>query len=541
MGEAFANRPTTVADYLAILRRRKWIVLLPPLVGAFAAFVLSSRQQPMYRATAQVYVKRSSVVAAVLPVSDPSLGDPTRYLATLANLASSPELASRVAGAAGIPGMTPGRVLGESKVSPAPDADLLYVSVQDRDPGIARRLANTYATEFTKYTKETATATIDEALRSLQARIKSLATHGQANSALYAQLLQQQSQLDTVGKLLAGNTSVLRPADGAGKTRPKPQRDGLLGGLFGLVLGVALAFLAEALDRRIRSEEEIEEALALPLLARIPTPARSLRKADKLVMLAEPASVHAETFRKLRTSVEFLNADRAARTIMVTSAVEREGKSTTIANLAVALARSGRRVVLVDLDLRRPLLNRFFRVSAGPGITDVAIGRAKAADAIRPIALTTVADSHRSISVNGRPAAAAAAFNGEQSVEGVLHFLPAGTIPPSAGEFLADDRISAALDELVGQFELVLIDAPPLLAFGDAMTLSAKVDALLVVTRLAKVDRSLLHELGRQLHNSRAAPLGYVVTGVEHSDSYRYMYDAYAYEVRPPIRDKQRA
>jgi succinoglycan biosynthesis transport protein ExoP len=527
MKEPFKDRPTTVADYFAIVRRRKWIVLLPILAAGIFAFVISSGHSPLYRASARILVDRTSPVTAITNVGDPSLGDPIRFLTTQANIASSPELAARVA--ADLPGVTTRQVLDEIDVTPSSDSDLLYVSAEDRSPALAVRLANTFASEFTRFTKERATARIDDALVSLQGRLKSLAAHGRADTPEYQELAQQQSQLSILGKLLAGNTSVLRPSADAGKVRPRPKRDAMLAALFGAVLGLALAFLAEALDRHVRSEHELEEAFGLPLLARIPKPARKLRKADELVMLKEPGSVQAETFRKLRTSLEFVNPEVAARTIMVTSAVAQEGKSTTLANFGVALARGNRRVVLVDLDLRAPFLSRLFHVTGRPGITDVAVERATLAQAIRPIALSPLRATDAS--VNGGPPGSTPS-NGRAPVEGLLHLLPAGTIPPSADEMLQDPRVVSVLDELAARFEFVLIDAPPLLAFGDAMILSAKVDAMFAVARLGKVQRPILHEFSRQLQSCQANLLGYVVTGVEHSDSYKYMYEGYAYDAR---------
>jgi succinoglycan biosynthesis transport protein ExoP len=531
MAEAFSNRPTTVADYLGILRRRKWIVLVPPIAAALAAYALSTGQSPLYRAAAQVLVNRASVVTSITGV-DPSGGDANRFLATQASIARSPELAQRVAAASNIAGMTAGRVLAESAVTPSTDSDLVEIAVQDRDPNVAARLANIYATQFTQFSKERATQYIDDALNSLEVRIKSLAAHGQAGSALYASLIQQQGQLATVGKLLAGSASLLQPAEGAAKIRPRPRRNAILGFLFGGVVGLALAFLAEALDRRVRNEHEIDDALGIPLLARIPQPPRSLQKTNDLVMLREPVGAQAETFRKLRTSIEFVNPDGAARKIMVTSAMEQEGKSTTIANLGVALARGNRRVVLVDLDLRRPYLSRLFHVGGRPGITDVALNRVQLAQALRPIGLATGLEGP---SPNGNHATS----NG-RAADGVLHLLPAGTIPPSAGETLRDERLLAVLDELASTFDIVLIDAPPLLAFGDTMTLSSHVDAIFGITRLGRVQRPILHEFARQLHTCQARLLGYVLTGVEHSESYRYMYEAYQYYAKGAPRAKER-
>jgi polysaccharide biosynthesis transport protein len=319
--------------------------------------------------------------------------------------------------------------------------------------------------------------------------------------------------------------------------RPRTKRNALLGFLLGGLLGVGLGFLGEALDRRVRSEHEVTDVLGLGVLGRIPSPPRKLRKANQLVMLAEPTSVHAETIRKLRTSIEFVNLEHGARTFMVTSAVPQEGKSTTIANLAVSFARAGRRVALVDLDLRRPFLSRFFGVGLRPGITDVVVKRASLDEAMRSIALAPLAQSYPAATGNGRRSGySGGTSNGRSDLNGILEVLPAGTIPPSAGEFLEQERVGEVLDEIRDQFDVVLVDAPPLLSFGDGMTLSGVVEALFVVIRLPAMQRPLLDELGRQLKNCRAIPLGCVLTSVEHHESYRYVYEAYGYETRPRLR-----
>jgi succinoglycan biosynthesis transport protein ExoP len=531
--EPAANRPTTLGDYLAILGRRKWIIITLPLVAAIAAVVSSSSQTPLYRAKAEVLVRRSSIVTSVTNVQDPSLGDPTRFLTTQSSIARDPELAARVVAAAGIPGLTADGFLGESSVAPEANADLLDIFVSDRHPRDAVLLANTYATELSKYKTELDTEQINEAVKALQKRAQALRASGGANSVAYATLLQYQGTLVTVGKLLASNTRVLQPAAGAPKVSPRPRRSGILGALFGGILGIGLALLAETLDRRVRSEQEIEETVGLPLLGRIPRPGRRLRKRTELALLSDPRSVDAETYRKLRTSIEFVNIDRGAQTIMVTSGVQQEGKSTTIANLAVAFARAGRRVALVDLDLRRPLLHRFFHVGSAPGLSDVAMRRMSLAEATRTIALGHEHASFPKGANGGRPAFSPGA-NGKSQVEGVLHLLPAGTLPPSPSEFLEDTRVAGVLAELATEFDLVLVDAPPLLAFGDAMSLSAHVDAMFVVVRLNVVQRPTLRELARQLENCRAAKLGFVLTGVSHADTYRYGYEAYGYDVRAP-------
>jgi succinoglycan biosynthesis transport protein ExoP len=541
MTDAFASRPTTLADYVAILRRRKWIILLPLLVAPAMAVILSSRQQSLYQASTEIYVKRADIAAAVAGVTDPTLQvDPVRFLKTQASVAGDPKLAQRVVAVAGVSGISAGALLGSSSVTPDPDADLLAVAVTNGNPDAAVRLSNVYANEFTKYRTELDTARINDALEGVKARITSLRAHGVSiDSPSYATLLDSQTRLETVGKLLADNTYVLRPAVGAGKVSPQPKRNGVIGFLLGGILGLGLAFVAEALDKRVRSERELAEALGLPLLGRVPRPSRRLRKANSLAMLAEPRSIAAEPVRALRTNIEFANLERNARTIMVTSAVQREGKSTTIANLAVALVRAGRRVALVDLDLRRPFLHRFFRIKSSPGLTDVLLGRLKLSDAMRAVPVAA-APGPRSTTPTKFPVASNSS-NGHGQLDGVLTVLPAGTIPPDPGELVGTDALGELLDALRDQFDFVLIDAPPLLVVGDAMTLSARVDAIFAVTRLKIVHRGMLRELSRLLDACPAEKFGYVVAGAELGESYGYAY-AYGYAATEPERvEKQRA
>ena len=542
MSDAFSNRPTSLADYLAIFRRRRWTIALPLVLVPALTLALSAAQKPLYQASAEIYVKRGDSAAAIAGVTDPTLQvDPTRFLKTKASVVRDPRLAERVVAKAGVPGMTPGSFLGSSSVTPNPGADLLEVAVKSPEVQSAVRLVNTYANEMTSYLTEIDTARINDALENVKTRIRTLRAQGVTlGSPAYATLLQNQTQLETVGKLLANNTQVLRPAVGAEKVRPRTRRNSILGLFFGGFLGIGLAFLAEALDKRVRSEREVDEALGLPLLGRIPKPDRRLRQAGDLVMLAEPRSMAAEPIRKLRTNVEFMNLERNARTIMVTSSIQREGKSTTIANLGIALARGGRRVALVDLDLRRPYLNRFFlTVPATPGITDVVLGRLELSDAIRPVPIPTPDPrAGRRGNVRIGVPVAADSTNGHGRLDGVLNVLSAGTLPPDAGEFVGTEPVSRILEALGEQFDYVLIDAPPLLAVGDAMTLSAAADAMFVMVRLNVVHRGMLKELARLLEGCPAEKLGYVLAGAELGEGYGYPY-AYEYEQPEPERSRR--
>ncbi len=314
---------------------------------------------------------------------------------------------------------------------------------------------------------------------------------------------------------MSGNAASRTSATDAPKIRPTPVKTGIIGAILGLIVGVGLAFLSNALDTRIRSAEELAEILGLPLLARISAPPRSLQRANDLAMMSEAPGVHAESYRKLRTSFDFANLRHQAQTVMITSALPQEGKSTTIANLAVALARSGRQVALVDLDLRRPILASFFDLEGQAGVTDVVLGSVSLEEALTPISLDESGMERRRATRD----------------PGRLEVLPAGTIPPDPAEFASTPSLADVLADLKERADVVLVDAPPVLAVSDAMTLSATVDAMIVVARANLVRRPMMTELRRQLAAAPCLKLGFVFTDAEADEQYGYGY--YGYDGTP--------
>jgi Mrp family chromosome partitioning ATPase len=236
------------------------------------------------------------------------------------------------------------------------------------------------------------------------------------------------------------------------------------------------------------------------------------------VILEEPHGAKSEPFRVLRTNLDFVNLERHAKTIMVTSAVAGEGKSTTAANLAIALTQTGRDVVLVDLDLRQPFIDRFFDLNGQPGLTSVALGTARLEAALAQIV-------HRSMPRRG-------SSEDDDHATGSLEFLRAGLIPPNPGEFVSSKTVAEILERLRDRADIVLIDAPPLVGIGDALALSAKVDALILVTRLNLLKRPLLNELDRLLASTPAHALGFVVTEAESEQGYGYGYGSHHYKLK---------
>lgn len=238
-------------------------------------------------------------------------------------------------------------------------------------------------------------------------------------------------------------------------------------------------------------------------------------------MLDEPNQPSAEPYRMLRASLELARPEDC-RLFMVTSAVEAEGKSTTAANLAVAMARAGQHVVLMDLDLYRPGLERWFRLPSRPGLTDVAKGTVELEQAFRPVSLRpvppaalTLAETSTVTSLNGHRRA------------GKLELLARGAPPESPGEFVSTSEFQALMESVRERADVVIVDGPPLLLSGDGLLLSSKLDALLVVARANVLKEREVQELERMLSSSPAPKLGLVVTGsVSAAGSYYYRYRA---------------
>jgi len=287
--------------------------------------------------------------------------------------------------------------------------------------------------------------------------------------------------------------------------RPKKKLSVVLAVGLGLVLGLGAAFVRENMDTRLRTREELQELTdgvpVLGLIPRIPEAVngRVVRRAApdrapggvlqaRLVAGRDPRSPISEAYRSLRTNISFATVDRVPKTLVFTSALPGDGKSTSSSNLAITLAQQELRCLLVDADMRRGVLNEVLGVRREPGLSNVLLGRAPLEDAIQRIEL------------------------GEGVV---LDFLPTGTLPPNPAELVGSERMRALLERLEASYDAVILDAPPLNAVTDAALLGTNADGVIVVARAGVTDRAAVAFAMEQLRNVRAPVLGTVLNDID--------------------------
>lgn len=491
-------------EWLALLSRRRWVVVTAVVVTTLTAYVISRSEQRLYQATATVLVSEQNQAAAVLNLATTNTSPPDRYAATQAALARVGQVAAMAVAAAHVPGRTPGGLLADSSVTANPTADLLSFSVTDPQPLVAQKLATAYANAFTEYRRRLDTSALTAALGDVHKKLAQLDAVGQGSSALARQLTSTMHELEAMNALQESGASavVVGPAGGASMVQPRPTRNVALGLIAGLALGVALAFLSDALDTRVRSTEELHEQLGLPLLGDIPHwRSRSASAGGTLATLSDPEGASAEAYRILKTNLDITQLQHDVSSIVITSTEEGEGKTTTAANLAVTLARSARHVILVDLDLRSPGVARFFNLPAEPGLTGVAVGDVLLSDALNVV------------DVNADTAPAEG---------GLLEVMTVGVPPPDPGAFLSSRFVADMLQRLAERCDVLLVDAPPMLGIGDAMTIATRTDAILLVAELNHVRRATVAETRRVLDGCPTLALGVVATGSNGADRYGY-------------------
>ncbi|MGH9124820.1 MAG: polysaccharide biosynthesis tyrosine autokinase [Acidimicrobiales bacterium] len=325
-------------------------------------------------------------------------------------------------------------------------------------------------------------------------------------ASLNATLASDQTQLiQSQAPTNQGGAQILAPAPvPSTPTKPHPKRTAAEGLAVGIVLAFGLAFLVDYLDNRVRGQDDLVHVTGgLPVLGLIPpTPGWRDGRVARVISVEDPAAEVSEAYRRLRTSIQFLALDRSLKTIQVTSPWKSEGKTTTVVNLAVTLARSGQRVIVVDCDLRRPRIAEFFHLSSRVGFTSVLLGDAPLSRALQPV----------------------------EGVEG-LRVLPAGVAPPNPSELLSGKRTREILERLAADADCLLIDSPPVLPVSDAAVIAGLVDGVLVVVNDNSTKRKQLQRAMELLTQVGSTVAGLVLNRTHQDEgSYEYGYGSRAPE-----------
>lgn len=442
-------------DYIRVLRRNLVLILAFLLLGTAAGAVYTLLQRPMYQATTKVFVSTTSP-----SVQDLSQGNIylQQVVKSYADVATTPYVLDPVIQRLHL--QTSSEQLAKSVSASAPlDTVIVEIDVTDQDPVNAARIANAVSTSLTDVVSQLVPQT-DTASPVKITRVQPALVPSQPQS-------------------------------------PKLLTDVLVGALLGLLIGLALTAARQALDTRVRSEDDVRALTHAPVLGGIALDKEA--ESRPLIVHADPQNRRAEAFRSIRTNLQFLSFDQNARVIVVTSSTEAEGKSTTVANLAIALAEADEKVLVIDADLRRPKIGEYLGLDASLGLTDVLIKKAKLSDAIQ---------------VWG---------------DGAMQVLPAGRIPPNPSELLGSDSMREILKELSGRFRTIIVDAPPLLPVTDAALLSRLASGALVLCAVGRTHRPQLAAAMAALRTVDARVLGAVLTMVPTRGPDADSYGAYGY------------
>ncbi len=475
----YLGQQLQLRDYLAVLRRRRrWLVFVVVMALAGAA-AWSMLQTPMYRSSAQVLMRSTATVNGPAGFAD------TRVLVNEVQLATSEEFSSELASRLGY---SP-----DVSVRAEASASVLTFTARSDDPDEAARIADTHAAVFVELSRQASvddyldnTEVVSQRLTAVEGQLTALEANFLAEvadlarsdsagrDALAAEYSTERSRLETersryvtvldelsLSADLAGfgGAAVLNPAEPPSSPYSPNLARNLVTALFvSLIAGFGLVFLREHLDDSIKTRERLSTVIEpFPVISVVPKVGDGLPEVGGITLesVGRPRSPASESYQSLRTALTFLAIDRPFQTLQVTSAKMSEGKSTTAANLAVAMCRAeGKRVLLVDADLRRPKMHSLFSLANKVGLCDVLLRDLPMSDAVVPI----------------------------EGFNGLLSVLPVGPRPSGLNaELLSSSLFAALLRESLDSYDLVILDTPPVLSVADPLTVSSQADAVLFV------------------------------------------------------------
>lgn len=472
------------------VRRRLPLILLCVAAATGTALALSLSETKKYSASASLLFRDPGFSSTVLgggffaPINDPN-----REQATNLKLVALQTVANRTAQKLGPP-VTGGLVSSEVSVAAQGQSNLISVTATDPVPSRAARIANTFAEQYIAFRRNADRSKINVARRLVQSQLQGMSA-ARRRSEEGKLLKDRGEQLRILASLQTGNAEVVQRAGvPTAASSPNPRRSGMIGGIFGLLLGLGLAFLLERLDRRIKDPEELSSTFELPLLAVVPQ-SRAYSREERMPDLT---AVEAEAFHMLRARLRYFNVDRDIRSVLVTSAAAGDGKSTIAWHLAATAALTGSRVVLVEIDFRRPTVARQRKLRVMPGLAELLSHHVPLEDVVQrvPVGIPSTDTAKRHLDV-----------------------LVAGATPPNPSELVESHAMGDLLDRLVDAYDLVVIDTPPTSLVSDAIPLMTRVSGVIVVSRSGTSTRESAAHLRDQLRQFSAPTLGVVANAVK--------------------------
>ncbi len=432
----------TLREVLSALRAGWWIVLAGVLLGANLALASVYLRDPLYTSSTQLYLSPGDASSSTTDVVQGGQFTAQR-VASYAQMVTGDELATRIADELAVDGLTPAAVRGGMAASVVPGTVLINVSVTDPSPQRAQQIAAAVGTVFPSLVRDLEPSVNGEPLTKV---------------------------------------SVIDRADLPGApSSPNPKRDMTLGIAAGLLLGAALAVLRVRLDRSVKDPDEAAELAGAPTIGLV---LRDEKLNKRHIIERGSGSRTAEEYRQLRNNLQFLNVDEPPKVIMIGSALPAEGKTTVAANLALALADAGRRVTVVESDLRRPQLTKYLGMVGGVGLTNVLAGTADLEDVV------------------------------QRYGDGELYVIGAGPAAPNPGELLASGHMAALVGKLRSENDYVIFDAPPLLSVADASGLAVHMDGTVLSVRYGKTRKEDLRRAAAALDRVGARTLGIILNMV---------------------------